>query len=454
MALVLHPLALALGAVCATPDAHANTTVVTNCADDGIGSLRAAMIDTHSGDTVDLTHLTCSSISLQTGEIAINQDDLTIQGPGRQFFIEGKYKGRVLHHFGTGTLTLRDVTARDGAVYHYVDQQNTIYAATGGCIASNGAVQLVGADVSNCKAIDAHTSGQGYSPAAAGGAIFASGEVTLTDSTVENGRASARIGSTLSGDTFGGGIWSGTALVLQYSTVRNNRAEGGQTSRGGGVYVRGGSLMLASTLSGNSTTGRGGAAYVNSTYAITIGNSTISGNSADTVGGLFMNASLNLVNSTVSFNRASHAGALGVGVWVTSYNGTTTANLQSSIIAANTYAEHTANDFEAFRPVTVTGANNLVGASSTGLPSDTIVGACPLLGPLRDNGGPTQTHALRGHSPAIDAGNDVSGISNDQRGVGHARRIGVPGEPAPRADIGAYEVDRADEIFDAAFEGC
>jgi len=60
----------------------------------------------------------------------------------------------------------------------------------------------------------------------------------------------------------------------------------------------------------------------------------------------------------------------------------------------------------------------------------------PLLGTLEDNGGPTQTHALLGGSPAIDMGDDVicaaapvDGI--DQRGV--ARPYGAA------CDIGAFE---------------
>ena len=35
-----------------------------------------------------------------------------------------------------------------------------------------------------------------------------------------------------------------------------------------------------------------------------------------------------------------------------------------------------------------------------------------LLGPLADNGGPTQTHALRVDSPALDAGSDGLAVSN------------------------------------------
>jgi hypothetical protein len=66
---------------------------------------------------------------------------------------------------------------------------------------------------------------------------------------------------------------------------------------------------------------------------------------------------------------------------------------------------------------------NIVGSSSS--PID------PLLGPLQNNGGPTQTQALLAGSPAIDAGTSVGAPKKDQRGVAR-------GSPP---DIGAYEVE-------------
>jgi hypothetical protein len=70
--------------------------------------------------------------------------------------------------------------------------------------------------------------------------------------------------------------------------------------------------------------------------------------------------------------------------------------------------------------------------------SNNVTGTAPLIGPLKDNGGPTWTHALLSGSPAIDAGRPyASGIvvnnclATDQRGV--TRPIGS------RCDIGAYE---------------
>jgi hypothetical protein len=49
-------------------------------------------------------------------------------------------------------------------------------------------------------------------------------------------------------------------------------------------------------------------------------------------------------------------------------------------------------------------------------------------------------------SAAIDAGNNDANVSFDQRGTGYPRVIG----DAP--DIGAYELDASDIIFDNGFD--
>ena len=55
---------------------HVPNATVTNCDDDGAGSLRAAIAAASSGDTIDLTALACSTISLTTGFIGVAEDDL------------------------------------------------------------------------------------------------------------------------------------------------------------------------------------------------------------------------------------------------------------------------------------------------------------------------------------------------------------------------------------------
>ncbi len=58
----------------------------------------------------------------------------------------------------------------------------------------------------------------------------------------------------------------------------------------------------------------------------------------------------------------------------------------------------------------------------------------PRLGPLADNGGPTETHALLDFSPAIDAGGDITCAD-----VGGVDQRNVPRPQGAGCDIGAYE---------------
>jgi hypothetical protein len=100
---------------------------------------------------------------------------------------------------------------------------------------------------------------------------------------------------------------------------------------------------------------------------------------------------------------------------------------------------------------TVTGANNLILFAGSSISTLTqTISTCPLLAPLRDNGGPTMTHVLLSHSPAIAKGNNTGGFTDDQRYTGYLRIS--TGETIP--DIGAYEVQQGDIIFNAGFDGC
>jgi hypothetical protein len=65
--------------------------------------------------------------------------------------------------------------------------------------------------------------------------------------------------------------------------------------------------------------------------------------------------------------------------------------------------------------------------------------AHPLLGGLRDNGGPTPTMAPSPGSPVIDAGS-AFGLTTDQRGAPRPSDFGSIGNAGDGADIGAYEV--------------
>ncbi|MDX1523797.1 MAG: choice-of-anchor Q domain-containing protein, partial [Anaerolineae bacterium] len=75
------------------------------------------------------------------------------------------------------------------------------------------------------------------------------------------------------------------------------------------------------------------------------------------------------------------------------------------------------------------------------LTASDITDVDPLLGPLQNNGGNTDTHALKVGSPAIDAGSGPISpfpcADADQRGV--TPRVDQPGVGTQICDIGAYE---------------
>ncbi len=118
---------------------------------------------------------------------------------------------------------------------------------------------------------------------------------------------------------------------------------------------------------------------------------------------------------------------------------TRTTTLGNTIVAVNTAGT---SGPDALGTV-VSQGNNLVGKTdgSSGWVGSDLTGTIalpldPMLGPLGDYGGPTQTMALLLDSPAIDAGNNAlipSGVTTDQRGFDRIVNTVV--------DIGAFETN-------------
>jgi hypothetical protein len=447
----LNPLAGCVAGVfaLASPAAIAGTVVVSNCNDSGSGSLRAAIGagTTMSGDTIDMTglpSLPCSKISLQTGAITINQASLTLQGPGvDQLVVTDKYDpthGRVFNHQGSGTLQLKDLSVSYGFL---APGSGSAY---GGCIYSKGSVSLTNASIYSCTA----TAPGAYS--AFGGGLFVYGNLSLQGSTIDSNLAEA------SAYSRGGGAWVYGNFTAHYSTITNNGGLG-SAALGGGLRLQRDVTITHSLISGNSAeSSSGGIDIYNSTpsaRSATISNSTISGNSAAGTGGLHSNIPTGLSSVTVAFNTATNifGGTAPGATFDASVAGSFAVNLQSSLFSNNTFgAANYELDFGTVTAgsnvVSVTGAKNLIRVTISGIPPDTITVACPLLGPLRDNAGATNTHALLSGSPAIDAGNNDAGSISDQRGLIYARLSGI----AP--DIGAYEVQRLNIVFGGGFDGC
>jgi CSLREA domain-containing protein len=342
---------------------------------------------------------------------AVNLSGVTIRNGGRMTSAGDSSGGGIIN---SGMLTLNNSTVNGNSA-----------SIAGGGINNFGTVTLNNSTVS------------GNSATFVGGGIFnSSGTLTLNNSTVNGNSASIN----------GGGITNVDTVTLTNSTVSGNRAEGD----GGGIQNIGTSTLTSSTVSGNSAGGFGGGILNGFGGTLTLTNSTVSGNSAGGFGGGINNfGTADFFNSTIRNNRSdANNDFTGTGGGVSNHSGGT-FNFQNTIIADNFDTFFGINDCAG----TLTSvANNLITTLMATIPPGcSIVGspvtiAPPLLGPLQNNGGPTQTHAPLAGSPAIDGGNpggcrDQFGalLTSDQRGS--PRTVDSDGNGTAICDIGAFEAD-------------
>ena len=444
----LLPLAAGIIAFFGIADAGANTFVF-NCEDHGQGSLRYAVSVAPDGDVIDMRGLSCSKITLTTGAIQVPQQDLYFFGPGQDnLTITGKYgiesieQDRIFNHTGSGTLDLQSMTISYGSIAKQSE---------GGCVYSAGSVTLAEATVTNCFISNSYGKG---------GGIFANHSLQLISSTISLNEIDAP--SHVATATAGGGAYANGDLLMTESTIEGNIIGGAgciyRQCFGGGLANLGNAKIYYSTISHNTASFAGGIGVVNPYLgsSVLLHQTTISGNTATAaVAGMYINAgSIDLQASTVAFNIA-HDSFQGVayyasGLSIGSSRSPATLSMNNMLISNNAYDLAIESDFGALplQTVTVSGSNNFVRESLSSVPSGTISGACPWLGPLRDNGGPTKTHALLSRSPAIDSGKNVSTLKYDQRLVTFDRVSGAS------EDIGAYEVQQGDIIFNDSFNPC
>jgi Dockerin type I domain len=245
----------------------------------------------------------------------------------------------------------------------------------------------------------------------------------------------------------GGGICIvGTSTL----TVTNSTISGNSAPQGGGIFQNSGTLSLTnSTVSGNSATLGGGIFQKTGTLSLT--NSTVSGNSAsDTAGGIYGAGTLAIVNSTLTQNMAPTGAAIRaegsamLTVVDSTVSGNTTSNVGGAVavygnskglINGTIVAANSGGDFNLDIPAgAVTGSSNLVGdGSDGGVLANSLRGSLakplnPLLSPLGNFGGPTQTLAPLPGSPVLGMGAYFN-LTTDQRGFARPTITGI--------DIGA-----------------
>ncbi len=420
--------------------AFATTFLVTNTSNDENdpnslpGAIKAANLNAGLTDTIafDTAGIFSTPQIITLGSEIFITDGLILNGPASKVTISGGNATRLFNINGPGSIevsfsnfifTEASATTRGGAVF----SQNEVISFTDSVFTGNT------------------TTNNGGAIGMAGGT---GGMLTLLRTTLSNNRGGN-----------GGAIDTGAGQSILFIT---DTTFSGNTSSAGGGAIGGGfpaMTILNSTFSGNSAAGTGGALqFANGSVGtgINITNSTISGNTATSGGGINVgntnySMQMTITNSTITGNLQSNASGNGGGIFFGSSNAGSNLTINSSIVAGNTLTNTAATATPDVRRNTagnILGDNNLIGvgeatnATFTGtnpiVPGTKAMPLDPLLLPLTNNGGLTQTHLPTVASKAVNRGNNVGLLANDQRGTGFPRAT-----PAGYPDIGAIEFTSA-----------
>jgi hypothetical protein len=470
-----------------------------------------AIADT-GGATLDLTSDTISNsvtgdTTTDTGGGAVyTEGSLTISDSSLSGNTSAEDGGAVyVHHDEASALSL---TINDSTV-----SGNTA-ASNGGGIFGAKYTTITGSHITS----NTQTGGGTY---VGGGIATLGGSLVIDDSTVSGNTSAGLGGgigsaskygvtienSTVSGNTAGSG---GGFAQLGFShvtgegdskynpvTIQNSTISGNKANIGAGVNIYGVAegdpvKIESSTISGNVGTGTksaGGGLAVTPKYdsgnssvysvksPIEVSDSTISGNAATVGGGVTVgtpflgfpvfgqgqteSGSLTFDNSTVDGNSSSDGG----GVYLGDYTSTTSSALQSATVTLRStiVAGDAGGDLGRASGSTSGGfasAFSLIqspGSVPILLGQSNIIGKSPDLGPLANNGGPTETMLPSGTSPVIDQGEAPKSLITDQRL--DPRTVAIPGIPQPQGgdgtDIGAVELPASSvpTVFSASLRG-
>ncbi len=411
-----------------------NLTVTTLSDPSGLAgtvSLRQA-ITTANADTIDSQEIISFASGL-SGTINLTEalpslsNNISITGPGASSLTVNRLSTDA--NFSIFTVNSGETVNISGIT---IEGGN---ATNGGGINdnSNGAPDTGGTLTVNS------TTFTGNNASESGGGISNNGMLTVTNSTFTGNNASEG----------GGGIYNGgyTTVTVTNSTFANNNGGDGGGDEGGGIFnnMYGYLTVTNSTFTNNFAGGIGGGIFCNTGNGsgfgtLTIVNSTFTDNTASEGGGIWTNGPLTVVNSTFTDNTAFASNSDVCGGIVNNSGELTVTN---TIVAGNT-----GNDIDG--PVQTTSSYNLIGncngitnlsyLNSTNYIGTTSSPINPDLGPLQNNGGPTETMALLPGSPAIGTGSvtlavnqNGNPLATDQRGAGYPRTVNGT------VDIGAYE---------------
>ena len=357
-------------------------------------------------------HVTISGVTVRNGSLTNSNEGSGIRVMGSFTFtdstITSNQGGGIFNNGGEMVLTTIDITNNTGG-YGLSNQNQAHLTYNGGLIEGNqgGGIYNYTSTVTLANLFINNNSGSGVTNT---GATIS--HLTIDDSTISNNSTAQN----------GGGILnSGVGAIASITTtsIRSNSA----SVAGGGAFNNGIMSISNSTLSQNQARTGGGIDHYGGNLSLI--NDTLSGNSVlDNGGGLYNRAAAVLTNLTINANTANGAGTGG-----NIFNDTASLSVINTIVADS---DIDGNCFNSDGFINSLG-NNLESADTCGFnAAGDVVNTQPMLGPLQNNGGQTDTEALLAGSPAINAGTNTDCPSTDQRGVNRPQGI--------TCDIGAYEL--------------
>jgi hypothetical protein len=316
---------------------------VTTCEDDlSAGSLRKVLEGAQDNDIVDLNQLTCSTITLQHGELSLTADRVKVFGPSDHLLtIDANSHSRAFHATSANKTFVYDLNFSNGSV------SSTPYA--GGCLYVRRGISLTRVSISHCTVTATHalrsTAGGPVvagGPLITGGGVFAAGDLDGEHINIHDNRVDSALSP-----AWGGGLSAWGQVKLVDSKVTANEVEANSSASTAGIYghdvtlygvqidsnhahsfvgsaigagVGGGGastlkILLGTTITNNAASSDNGMAEGGGIYGdqITLDRSSVSGNTASSGstsnaravgGGIFTRKELAASYSTIDGNRA------------------------------------------------------------------------------------------------------------------------------------------------------
>ncbi|MFN8159967.1 MAG: right-handed parallel beta-helix repeat-containing protein [Solirubrobacterales bacterium] len=398
-----------------------------------------------SGRTYTLSRVGRGEDAARTGDLDVKGNLTIAPARGRVATIDAidgdddpAIADRVLEIVGDHRLALRSLAIVDGGPLNVSGGGGGVNANSGTLLVTrclfkrddNAAISTGSGDLTISRST--------FTRGPDGGIVTFGGEVRIVRSTVAHNGDNGIAGAAYFGTP--------TVQVVRSRVIDNTLSANG--ADGAGIWVFGRVVISKSTVAGNHATGDGGGVYNDDKHRLIVRDSTISGNSAENGGGIHNDGgTVQLVNVTLAGNRASEygGGISQVPGAVARLNAVTvarnTANddgaggegggglsgdsgaayeIRNSLIALNEVGTGGTGPDCLFGAPQASKGHNLFGdaAGCLGLPGPTdLVRSNPRIGRLADNGGPTETIALRKRSAAIGHASKATSPKRDQRGV-------------------------------------